>query len=106
MKASDIAKKASELVSGDRDRQHGDKVKNFQNIATIWNAYLGIAEKRMGRPLDARDVGNMMALMKVARQFSGEVNMDDFIDACGYLACAGEIAALDDDAAGRLSRVA
>lgn len=106
MKASDIAKKASELVSGERDRQHGDKVKNFENIATLWNAYLGVAEKRTGRPLDARDVGNMMALMKVARQFSGEFNVDDFIDGCGYLACAGEIAALKDEKDGRLSRVA
>jgi hypothetical protein len=60
----------------------------------------------MGRQLDARDVGNMMALMKVARQFSGEFNIDDFIDGCGYLACAGEIAALQDEAQGRLSRVA
>ncbi len=40
MKASDIAKKASELVAGDRDRTHGDKLKNFENIATMWNAWL------------------------------------------------------------------
>ncbi len=48
----------------------------------------------------------MMALLKVARQFSGEFNVDDFIDACGYLACAGEIAAHKDEAEQRLSRVA
>ena len=106
MKASDIAKKASELVNGERDRQHGDKAKNFENIAAMWNAYLGIANKRMGRPIDAQDVGNMMALLKVARQFSGEFNADDFIDGCGYLACAGEVASLKDEAEGRLSRVA
>lgn len=106
MKASDIAKKASELVNGERDRLHGDKAKNFDNIAKLWNAYLDVASKRTGRALDARDVGNMMALMKVARQFSGELNLDDYIDGCGYLACTGEIAALSDEAQGRLSRVA
>ncbi len=106
MKATDIAKKASELVNGDRDRQHGDKLKNFENIALMWNAYIDLAGKRMGRQLDARDVGNMMALMKVARQFSGELNIDDFIDGCGYLACAGEIASLQDEAQSRISRVA
>lgn len=102
MKASDIAKKAAELVSGDRDRQHGDKTKNFDNIAKLWNAYLEVAGKRTGRPLDARDVGNMMALLKVARQFSGEFNADDFIDAVGYVCCAGEIAAIQDETGGRL----
>lgn len=102
MKASDIAKKASELVNGERDRQHGDKVKNFDNIAKLWNAYLDVASKRTGRPIDARDVGNMMALMKVARQFSGEFNVDDFVDAVGYLSCAGEIASLEDEKSGRL----
>lgn len=106
MKASDITKKAAELVSGDRDRQHGDKTKNFDNIAKLWNAYLEVAGKRTGRPLDARDVGNMMALLKLARQFSGDLNLDDFIDGCGYLACAGEIASLQDEAQSRLSRVA
>jgi hypothetical protein len=106
LKASDIAKKASELVSGERDRQHGDKAKNFENIALMWNAYIDLAGKRMGRQLDARDVGNMMALMKMARQFSGDLNLDDFIDGCGYLACAGEIASLQDEAQSRISRVA
>ena len=49
MKASDIAKKASELVAGERDRAHGDKHKNFENIATMWNAWLTVANKRPNR---------------------------------------------------------
>ena len=34
----------------------------------------------------------MMALFKVARVQTGSYKDDSFIDACGYIACAGEIA--------------
>jgi hypothetical protein len=68
MRAVEIAQKAANLVGGDRDRQHGQK------------------------PLDAHDVGVMMVCMKLARTQSGAVNPDDYVDACGYAACAGEIA--------------
>lgn len=87
--AADILLKASELVSGDRDRQHGAKRQNFQNIADAWNAHFGA---RLTSPITAAEVGVMMALMKLARTKSGELNVDDFIDCAGYAACAAEIA--------------
>ena len=34
----------------------------------------------------------MMALLKIARISSGTDKEDSFIDACGYMACAGECA--------------
>ena len=37
------------------------------------------------------DVANLMAILKVARSQAGEHNVDDYIDACGYMAIAGEI---------------
>lgn len=89
MKASDIAKKAADLVSGDRAQTHGDMAENFARIADLWSAYLG---KRLETELTAVDIGNMMALLKIARTQTGEVNADDFVDGAGYLACAGEIA--------------
>ena len=90
--AGEIALKAAELVSGDRDRQHGAKADNFGRIAAVWNAYLSIRRDPTA-PLDAADVGIMMAYMKGARTQSGAHNPDDYIDMCGYSACAGEIAA-------------
>jgi len=33
-----------------------------------------------------------MALLKIARTKIGKVNPDDYVDACGYLGIAGEIA--------------
>lgn len=90
-KAASIASKAAELVGGDRDRQHGAKKDNFDRIATVWNAWLDIRKDPVAR-LNAHDVGVMMTLMKLARTQSGAFNIDDYVDACGYAACAGEVA--------------
>lgn len=94
MNAQQIAQKAAELVGGDRDRQHGAKRDNFDRIADLWNSWLRI-RNHWTDELTAHDVGIMMALLKVARTQSGEHNEDDYIDAAGYFACAGEIAAGD-----------
>lgn len=91
MKATEIAGKAANLVGGDRDRQHGAKHDNFSRIAAVWNAWLRI-RREPSADLDAHDVGVMMVLMKMARTQSGSLNIDDYIDACGYAACAGEVA--------------
>jgi hypothetical protein len=34
----------------------------------------------------------MMALLKIARIASGQTKEDNYVDLCGYAACAGEIA--------------
>ena len=90
-RATDLAQTAANLVGGDRDRKHGQKRDNFTRIAAVWNAWLDI-RKDKGAPLDAHDVGCMMAMMKLARTQSGKLNLDDYIDAAGYAACAGEVA--------------
>ncbi len=91
MRACDIAAKAAGLVGGERDRQHGAKHDNFSRIATVWNAWLSI-RRDPASPLDAHDIGVMMALMKAARTQSGALNLDDYVDMAGYAACAGEVA--------------
>lgn len=91
MRATEIAGRASDLVGGDRDRQHGQKYDNFNRIATMWNAWLQ-TRRDPAEPLSAHDVGIMMTLMKAARTQSGALNIDDYVDGAGYMACAGEIA--------------
>lgn len=91
LRATEIAAKASNLVGGDRDRQHGAKHDNFSRIANMWNAWLK-TRRDPDAALDAHDVGIMMVLMKAARTQSGALNLDDYVDACGYAACAGEVA--------------
>jgi len=89
--ACQISFRASQLVNGDRAQQHGDKLQNHQNIATLWNAYLKIRRDPTS-PLDAHDAAIFQALLKIARTQSGNHNVDDYVDGAGYLALAGEIA--------------
>lgn len=99
MNAAEIAAKASDLVGGDRAKQHGDKAENFNRIAAIWNGTLTAAGVTLSRPLDGHDVCNLMETMKVARRYTGSFNVDDYIDGAGYAACAGEVLAkqISDD---------
>jgi hypothetical protein len=83
--AKGILTKAADLVGGDREKTHGKKRENMENIAALWTGYLDVS-------VTALDVANMMVLMKIARTKSGSHNPDDYIDAAGYAGCAGEIA--------------
>ena len=94
MKASDIATAAAELVAGDREQTHGSKHRNFENIATLWRAYLSIRLNPQA-PVSALDHAHMMVLLKIARMQLGAYNPDDYTDMAGYAACAGEVAAHD-----------
>jgi hypothetical protein len=84
MKAPEFLETANILVSNDRHATHGDKTMNHVNIAKLWSAYKDIE-------FTAHDVAIMMALLKVARTKLGNVNRDDYVDACGYMSIAGEI---------------
>lgn len=92
MTAEQIASRAAELVNGDRERTHGDKQTNFDNIACLWSAWFQINEERCTE-LTGSDVAKLMALLKIARMQSGEYSTDDFIDCAGYAAIAGELSA-------------
>ena len=79
-------------MSGERERTHGEKSRNHQNIAALWNAYLTIRRDPKAL-LSALDVAHMMALLKIARTQLGQKNADNWVDLIGYAAVAGEIAA-------------
>ena len=85
MNTYEILETSLNLVSGNRNDTHGDKLKNHQNIADLWSAYLGIEITPM-------QVATLMVLLKVARTKEGSHNIDDYIDACGYAAIAGDLA--------------
>lgn len=99
MKAHAICEMARALLKDDREQQHGDKKRNHDNIAALWNAYLSI-RRDPSAPLDAGDCATMMALLKIARMELGDYNEDDAVDACGYMAIRGEL----DDAKDRAHR--
>lgn len=91
MKAVEIASKAADLVSGDRAAQHGDKKKNFENTAALWNAFI-FSRPNPNGPLTASDCASLMVLLKLARTQTGSLNPDDYVDMAGYSAVLGEIA--------------
>ena len=91
MKSTEILDKTKNLLSEDREKSHGDKVLNHENIARLWSSYFQNKYKIAILVLP-EDVANLMNLLKIARTQAGKFNLDDFIDACGYAAIAGEIA--------------
>ena len=91
MNTTEILEKTQKLVSNDRAKKHGDKVSTHENIARLWSSYLQNKTK-LKITILPEDVANMMALLKIARTQEGEHNEDDYVDACGYSAIAGEIA--------------
>mgnify|MGYP003116956896 FL=1 len=82
-KTSDFLKKAIELVEGQRQEDYGDKTLNHQNIANLWNSYLGM-------DISPHDVAICMLLVKVARLKNMHTD-DCYIDIAGYAGIAGEI---------------
>lgn len=83
--ASEILKKASGLIDGERNAQHGDRKECHTLIAKMWSAYKGI-------DFTPNEVACMMVLLKMARTKSGSYNGDCYVDAAGYAALAGELA--------------
>jgi len=81
----DILDTAGSLIAGDRAAQYGSPDAMFGKIADNWAAYDG----QQVSPVDA---AMKMALMKIARIQMGKTDIDSFIDACGYIALAGEMA--------------
>jgi len=91
MNRDDILARAANLIRGDRATDYGEFRKNAECLAAMWNAYLGgRAEIAPVRLIEARDVGPMLALLKIMRLRNGP-HADSSIDACGYLALGGEI---------------
>jgi len=82
---ADILDTAKEYVTKDRAADHGDMEDNFLTIAAYWNTHLGIYH------IGPQDVAVMMTLLKLARIRQNEKHIDNWIDACGYMACGGEI---------------
>ena len=78
---------AKGYVTKDRAADHGDMEDNFRTIASYWNTHLGLIEGF----IEPHDVAVMMTLLKVARIKQNEKHLDNWVDACGYMACGGEI---------------
>lgn len=86
MNREQILREAEALICQERADSYGSAKDNFSRIARLWNAYLD--EDNMILPFD---VGVMMALLKIGRITVDKFNPDNYMDAAGYLALAGEL---------------
>jgi hypothetical protein len=84
VKAEDFIKRAEQLISVDRNAQHGCKHITHRNISALWSAWLNYN-------VTPADVAAMMVLLKLARTKAGDYNADDFVDCIGYASIMGEI---------------
>ena len=89
MDRGEILERAHEIVTKDRNKQYGEPEDVFEIIADFWNVYINYRIGEMPTLITKEDVGNMMALFKMARITNGG-NEDSYIDAAGYIACAAE----------------
>lgn len=88
---------AETCVCGQREQDYGSPEDNFETIALLWGVYLIAAHPELTKVMainhiTPEDVAIMMNQLKVARIASGRPKADNYVDACGYMACAAEIA--------------
>lgn len=80
---------AKDIITTDRNQRYGEPENNFHIIAALW-------KEATGREIEDWEVPIMMTLFKIGRIMSGmkstgKPQEDSFVDAIGYLACAGEL---------------
>lgn len=84
MTTESILQEAERLIHGDRNKNYGHPRENFDDIATMFAAYLEM-------PITDIDVANLMILVKVARVKGSGYHRDSFTDIAGYAGCVGRI---------------
>ena len=90
MKAEEILRTAADLVSGPRAEQHGEVGNVFSTAGEMMAAFGGPSTDMLGG-----EAIMFMVFLKISRMKHGTFNIDDYIDACGYLALAGQLESED-----------
>lgn len=72
-----ISQESEKVIYGDREQTYGEPAKNLNVVAGLWTAYTGTE-------LNAHDVCNMMALLKIARIKNCPDHRDSKVDLIGY----------------------
>lgn len=85
MNRSEILKAAESLVTGERQKAHGDVREGFAKLAAVWSAMTGAT-------ITAPQVAIMLGQLKQVRAWSNPAHTDNWADMAGYAALGGEIA--------------
>jgi hypothetical protein len=85
--AAGVLETASNLVTGDRARAHGDAHDQHATAAALWSTYLRSRGKLLA-DIEPYELAMLMALLKISRDALGQMNRDTFVDLAGYAALA------------------
>lgn len=99
-----VLDEASRLTAKDREADYGVPYDNFTNVAGLWEGYLNSkpaclpmnSEDDYSVRITAEDVAWLMVLLKMARTFGSRSHADNYVDAAGYAALAGECREIED----------
>lgn len=84
-KGPTVLEKANSLIYQDRAKEHGQSaIKQFSSIAYFWTDYLA-CKYNFPDILSPEDVCWMMTLLKLCRSMDNPKNMDNYVDAAGYI---------------------
>ena len=83
-------------ISGARGNTYGTAEENFQRIANLMTAQLGLVEELpesgcLTRPLTKEDVALLMIQVKASRLANMPTHEDSWIDIAGYVNCVSVI---------------
>ncbi|MBD3261321.1 MAG: hypothetical protein GF334_06485 [Candidatus Altiarchaeales archaeon] len=85
----DFLSELSDILTKQRNKNHGPPTLNHQCAASLWNVYLSTRRKAdQNFQLTEADYNAMMMLAKVARVACNPTHKDSWQDSAGY-ACIG-----------------
>jgi hypothetical protein len=81
---SECLAEAMDLITGDRNREYGEPIHNFERIANGWSIILG-------RIVEPHEVALCMAWLKIARLVETPQKKDGWVDGAGYFALGWQL---------------
>jgi hypothetical protein len=81
---SECLAEAMDLITGDRNREYGEPIHNFERIANGWSIILG-------RIVEPHEVALCMAWLKIARLVETPMHQDSYTDGAAYMALGWQL---------------
>lgn len=81
-----LLRRANDTINGDRQRDYGDKLQNFSQIAMLWQGLLA-TKLQPNAAIFPEDVALLMIAVKMARLAKSPDHEDSILDVAGYAGC-------------------
>jgi len=85
-----MLQRAKELIGGDRQRDYGNKLQNFSQIAMLWQGTLA-PKLQATEKITPEEVALCMMQVKIARLSKSPDHADSILDIAGYAGCYDEV---------------